>query len=193
MTGRKQFNPDAALERAMLTFWELGWSATSIDVLCTAMGLGRSSLYTTFGGKDELFRASLERYGQRYERSYEAALAAHPGDAVAAVGAFFQVTLDRIADPGVPTGCLVAQTTMSLPQLSAASAATTRALLQGQRRRLRAAFANSPVPADLADALTVHLLGVNHSLAVLSRAGSPVDELRSVVAVSVRGVEKSLV
>ena len=41
MSGRKQFDVDAALERAMTAFWEGGFAATSLDTLTTVTGLGR--------------------------------------------------------------------------------------------------------------------------------------------------------
>lgn len=66
-------------------------------------------LYGAFGNKDALFGQCLDRYASNYGAQYEQALAAHPGDPVRAVEAFFDVILGRIADPSVPVGCLIAQ------------------------------------------------------------------------------------
>ena len=192
MPDRKHFDPEQALDRAMLEFWELGWAATSIDTLCAVTGLGRGSLYATFGSKARLFQRCLDRYGDRYERQYDAAVTAHAGDAVAAVRAFFGVTLTRIADPAVPSGCLVAVTLMSLGQLSTVSADRTRQLLDGQRTRLHHALQLGPsVPARVDD-LTAQLLGINQSLAVLSRAGAPMTELEAVVRLGTDGLAAAL-
>ena len=62
MPRPKAFDPDAALHKAMQVFWERGYEATSVDDLVQCMGINRFSLYSTFGGKHQLFVAALERY-----------------------------------------------------------------------------------------------------------------------------------
>ena len=52
------------LDRAALVFWRHGFEATSIQDLEEATGLGRGSLYNSFGDKAALFRAVLARYGE---------------------------------------------------------------------------------------------------------------------------------
>ncbi|MFI5936483.1 TetR/AcrR family transcriptional regulator [Actinoplanes sp. NPDC051494] len=163
MAGRKQFDVDDALDRAMTAFWKHGYADTSLDVLVSATGLGRGSLYGTFGGKDALFQLCVRRYAERYGTRYAAA-----GD----LGSFLQVTLDRIADPAVPDGCLVAQSAALMPALTPDSATLIRSTLDNQRRLIRALVGR--------DDLAVYVLAVVQSLGVLSRAGVPMDELRTV-------------
>jgi len=62
MVRTKQFDQYAALDEAMELFWERGYHATSIQDLVDRLGVNRQSLYDTFGGKDELYLAALERY-----------------------------------------------------------------------------------------------------------------------------------
>jgi TetR/AcrR family transcriptional repressor of nem operon len=50
----REFDFNDTLERAMQTFWAKGYEATSLDDLCAATGLGRSSLYAAFGDKQSL-------------------------------------------------------------------------------------------------------------------------------------------
>ena len=61
----KEFDPDEALERALERFWADGYEATSMQDLTAAMGVGRRSLYDTFGSKHELYLRALDRYGER--------------------------------------------------------------------------------------------------------------------------------
>jgi len=56
------FDRDHAVDAAMRTFWRNGLHATSAEDLCRATGLGRGSLYNTFGGKDALFVECLGSY-----------------------------------------------------------------------------------------------------------------------------------
>ncbi|MEM7312514.1 MAG: helix-turn-helix domain-containing protein [Planctomycetota bacterium] len=46
----------------MQLFWRQGYDATGIAELTEELGIGRQSLYGTFGDKRALFLASLERY-----------------------------------------------------------------------------------------------------------------------------------
>jgi TetR/AcrR family transcriptional repressor of nem operon len=62
MGRNKQFDGHAALDDAMDLFWAKGFHATSIQDLVDNLGVNRQSLYDTFGGKNELYRAVLERY-----------------------------------------------------------------------------------------------------------------------------------
>ena len=62
-TGRPiTFDKDAALEAAMLLFWERGFEGTSMADLTQAMGLNPSSIYAAFGDKDALFQLAVKRY-----------------------------------------------------------------------------------------------------------------------------------
>jgi len=63
MSGRpREFDRDEALERAMQLFWVRGYEGTSMSDLTQALGIGRQSLYGTFGDKRRLFLACMDRY-----------------------------------------------------------------------------------------------------------------------------------
>lgn len=49
----------------MQVFWSKGYEATSLDELCAAMALSRSSLYAAFGDKRALLLRALEHYSAR--------------------------------------------------------------------------------------------------------------------------------
>ncbi|MBL7258833.1 TetR/AcrR family transcriptional regulator [Paractinoplanes lichenicola] len=186
MAGRKQFDVDEALRGAMLVFWRWGYSEASIDRLTEGTGLGRGSLYGTFGDKSALFRKSLERYAQTYHPLYEQALSGPHSSPGAVVAAYLGVTLNRIADPDVPDGCLLTMSAAQLPALDAEGQAMVRAMIATLRgmleQALRAAGAGEREAAELA----LCTLATNKSLAVLSRAGFSGEELSTVAAVAAR-------
>ena len=62
MARPREFEADVALEAMMRAFWEDGYEATSIDDLCAASGLSRSSLYSAFGDKHVVLLRTLDHY-----------------------------------------------------------------------------------------------------------------------------------
>ena len=63
MKGRpREFDREEALEQAMNLFWSQGYEATGVADLCDRMGLGRQSLYNTYGDKESLFKEALAHY-----------------------------------------------------------------------------------------------------------------------------------
>ncbi|SRR6266496_3674351 len=192
MSGRKQFDVDEAVDKAMAVFWQRGYADASLDLLGAATGLGRGSLYGAFGGKDELFRRALDRYSATYGARYEDALTAHSGDPVRAIEAFFEVILARIGDPAVPKGCLIAQSAAQSAVLTSNSATHVCGLLDLQHARIRAALDDPHVDPAMLDDLAIYIVAVNQSLAVLSRAGASDAELRAVVRLACETVANRL-
>ncbi|MQY24168.1 TetR/AcrR family transcriptional regulator [Nocardia macrotermitis] len=178
MSGRKQFDVDTALDQAMRTFWEYGYAHTSVDQLATATGLGRGSLYGTFGGKDALFLQALNHYATTYGDRQQQALDAHPHDPVSALRAFYDVTLTRIADPTVPDGCLITESASAATALPPETRTRVHTLLQLQQARIHEVLAAAAAPN--ADNLSLFLIAVNQSLAVMHRAGTPPPDLRAI-------------
>jgi len=62
MARPREFDADQALDQAMHLFWEKGYEATSMRDLVERTGVHRGSLYATFGNKEKIFSAVLDRY-----------------------------------------------------------------------------------------------------------------------------------
>ncbi|MFC7446483.1 TetR/AcrR family transcriptional regulator [Rhodococcus daqingensis] len=192
MAGRKQFDVETALDQAMKVFWERGYSETSLDLLSEATGLGRGSIYGTFGDKDELFQRALDRYATIFGAQYESALAAHPTDPAAAIAAFFDVVLARIADPTLPGGCLVALSAANASSLSLGARSKVAQLLERQRQRVQASLIGGSRDATGYEDLARFVVATNQALAVMNRAGATDGELRGIAATAVTAVAASL-
>lgn len=101
------FDADAALEQAMRVFWEQGYEGASLTDLTSAMGITRTSMYAAFGNKQELFRKSLERYGEG-PASYGARALREP-TARQVAAAILNGSVRATTRPGSPAGCLGVQ------------------------------------------------------------------------------------
>ncbi|MFE3763526.1 TetR/AcrR family transcriptional regulator [Streptomyces sp. NPDC059104] len=192
MAGKKQFDVGTALDAAMVQFWRAGYADTSLDDLSRATGLNRSSIYSSFGDKDSLYLRCLDRYAARYGSRYDQALSCASEEPLRAVRAFFDVTLQRIADPDVPDGCLIAQTAMAAPTLSPTIAARAIEALDTQHARLRTALSTARLAEGDADDFAVHMTAVNQSLAVMSRTRASQEQLRTVIDISMSALARAL-
>ena len=76
MAGRpKIYDETAILDRAVDVFWDKGYANATADDLLAAMGIGKGSFYLAFkGGKEELFRKSMERVVELNFKSIREAL-----------------------------------------------------------------------------------------------------------------------
>jgi AcrR family transcriptional regulator len=104
-TGRPiSFDKDAALEAAMLLFWERGFEGTSMAELTRAMGLNPSSIYAAFGDKHALFSLAVKRYLGNEAQYATKALAEPTLEKV--VRALFNNTVAFLSTPGHPPTCM---------------------------------------------------------------------------------------
>ena len=119
MARHREFDREQALQHAMETFWELGYERTSTALLEERMGIGRSSLYATFGGKDELFAETFDLYVADLRRRVIEPLGAE-GPALEVLGDFFADVVRRGGPDGDPLRCcMVVRAALSRDELPA--------------------------------------------------------------------------
>jgi len=106
MGRHKEFDREVVLDRALETFWSQGYEATSIQDLVERMGINRASLYGTFGDKQALFLAALERYEHVVSRKLLDVLDG-PGSGKEAIRTFFLTKICYATARDRPKGCLM--------------------------------------------------------------------------------------
>ncbi len=109
-TGRPlEFDPEQALASATMLFWEKGYETTSTVDLMQAMGLSKSSLYQTFGSKQELFLLCMEHYVKMVNDYLHQKLE----ETGSVKQFFFDILLENYIenDVGIPEGCLLVNST----------------------------------------------------------------------------------
>jgi TetR/AcrR family transcriptional regulator, transcriptional repressor for nem operon len=130
MVRSKQFDRHTALDDAMELFWERGYHATSVQDLVDHLGVNRQSLYDTFGGKDQLYLAALERYRTLAAQPVHKALE-REGPMREVLARFFGDFLDHFL-AGDWKGCFMVNATAELAgqneDVSQVCAANTRQL-----------------------------------------------------------------
>ncbi|MFC9235750.1 TetR/AcrR family transcriptional regulator [Streptomyces decoyicus] len=107
MPDIKHFNPDIVLDDAIQIFWRQGLPTTGIQALVTATGVSRSSLYATFGSKDGLYAAALDRYIAQHSTPAFAQLSS-ASTGLTAIEEFFSGLIEvRCSGPVAGWGCMV--------------------------------------------------------------------------------------
>ena len=184
-TGRPLgFDRDVVLDAVVDTFWVHGYAGTTTSVLEAQTGLSRSSLLNTFGPKDELCLAAVDRYQQRVDQWLVGPLL-DGTEGVTEIEAFF-VLLAQLKEsaPG-SSGCLVVNLSAEMadiaPGLRWRVERYSRSLQEGFEAALVRAEARGEVrPGDVparAAALVALAVTVNWT----ARSGTP-EQARLVAA-----------
>ncbi|WP_367041683.1 TetR/AcrR family transcriptional regulator [Streptomyces sp. Je 1-332] len=114
MARTKEFDPDAALQSALELFWRRGYEATSMADLVQELGIGRASLYATFGNKHDLYLKALERYAGAQNPRLLAELS-QPGPALPAVRSVVRrFGAEAASEAGRLSGCFITNTAAEL-------------------------------------------------------------------------------
>jgi AcrR family transcriptional regulator len=181
----RAFEPETALGKAMDTFRDGGFAATSLDDLSEAMGINRPSLYGTFGDKRELFLKAYDRY--RAEMAATFAPALDPALSVRqALEKVYSIALDfYLAGENGPRGCFTVMTATSeamadpeiRPLVQKALSSTQRALA----RRLQVAVDSGELPpAANVQVLSQIASSTVEALAIRARARLPRADLEAI-------------
>ena len=101
----KQFDPAVALDRAVEVFWANGYEAASLSELLKHMGIGKKSLYDTFGNKRSLFLKALAHYAHTTHQSMRDRLLA-PGSPLANLQHLLRDWQTMHSQPG-SCGCML--------------------------------------------------------------------------------------
>ena len=148
MSRPREFDVDVALERAMQAFWTKGFEATSMDDLCAATGLGRSSLYAAFGDKQALYAQALERYEEAAAARITATLA-QSRSVKKGIAAFVERIIDDIvAGPG-RRGCFIGNCAAELMRGDRNGAERVRRSLDRVEATFRDAFVRAKARGEL--------------------------------------------
>lgn len=180
-----EFDPERTGESLVRLFWRKGFLGASLSDIESSTGLSRSSLYNSFGSKQDIFEKALARYCDAIDDRMCKPLEAG-GRGLEDIAEFLDSLAPMLTNPKGPSGCLMVN---SMVEFGGKDGAVAR---HGARHlgRLRAAFDAAlqravnlgEIPrqdtAPRADLLLSLVLGVS----VAARAGLPRGEIDALVA-----------
>ena len=184
MARPREFDPDAALQRAMHLFWERGYEGVSLAELTAAMGINKPSLYAAFGDKEALFRKAVTLYdttaGLPAARALDEASTARE-----AIEQVLRLNASDYAAPDRPAGCMIVLAASIGPPESA----SVRAFLADCRRegeeallkRLVKGAQDGELPHQTVAKLAKFYNAVLQGMSIQARDGADAADLNAIV------------
>lgn len=188
MARPKEFDREQALRRAIPVFWEKGFAGTSTDDLVRAMGIGRQSLYDTFGDKRRLFLEALRTYSTDSLAGFMKKLRAGP-TALAAIESLL-VDLAEVRDETRELGCMGVNAVCELAreddEVRAVIEMGSALLEQTLKDVIDDGKAKGDVDCTIDSRAAARFLATTLSgMKVQAKAGASIDALRDVAAFAV--------
>jgi AcrR family transcriptional regulator len=188
----RSFDKDSALEQAMLVFWTNGYPGTSLSDLTNAMGINKSSLYSTFGNKEKLFIQAVDLYSNKYGLVHANELFKTEKKLPERIRNYLLSIAQMITRFDLPTGCLICNSTSEIAGDCLPDNATTNISAMNQQTviSLTTFFEKEQNEGNLnkkclAKTLANYLLTLQFGLAISARNGSDMEELEEVINFSI--------
>lgn len=175
------FDREQKLEQAMQLFWQKGFANTSIADLVQRLGINRFSLYNSFGDKQALYEAALQRYLAKTMQHLQPLM--QPDAGLAQIEAFLRQFEQRQQDN--PFGCFIQNAVVEYAGTDAMVTAQAQQLFSQVQVALRSALENGQQQGDIslklsADDLAALMLVQMQGMRVLSKAQRYQDISRAV-------------
>jgi AcrR family transcriptional regulator len=194
MARAKEFDRDAALSEAIRVFAEHGFEGTSTEELVRAMGIGRQSLYDTFGDKRQLYVAALEQYtSDSISEQFQDLKSKR--SAIKGIEALLRGAVERAASMPSPS-CLgvaaICEFGRSDPEISTVSDAAGHRV----RSLLEQCLSKAKEDGEIAQEVDVReaaafILAALVGIKVAARARAPLESLRGIARMTLRGLRKA--
>lgn len=186
MARPRKFVDAEVRERFAQVFSIRGYHGTSIDDLIAASGLSRSSLYSSFGDKKNIYRQLVELDAKRGIEELEAVIV-KASDSIEGSVTFFEQTVTEIWKARPVTRLWVSSLFEAGDETKEARAIAQRTcarFIAVWRKALQEGQKSGSIPEELApQAFAESLMNSWLGLHLLGRTSSRIESLRNVVGV----------
>jgi AcrR family transcriptional regulator len=192
MARPKEFDQEKAIRKAISLFSQQGFAATSTDDLMRVMGVGRQSMYDTFGDKRALFLKALDLYVTESIQSIDEELE-KPGPALAAVQNAI-VTFAERGDLSSAEGCMGLNAISEFGQRDADVTRITRNAALTQRQTLMGVLARAKKQGELSsdadlEVMAEYFESTLAGIRMAAKAGKSRHALRKIAVFAGRAYE----
>jgi TetR/AcrR family transcriptional repressor of nem operon len=188
MPRSKEFDPQGVLNRAMMVFWEKGFTETSYEDLVHSTGVNRYGLYSAFGDKHEFFLKAMDHYANT-NISFMLGPMERSDASTPEIHRYFAMLLNSLGTAQEHFGCLIGNSAVEI-------AAPDEALVErinNHFARMRAAFRNAlqharesgEISADVdVDSYADYLVGVAMGYVVCVRGGMKTERVKNFIEIA---------
>lgn len=185
----REFDIDDALEKAMRLFWKKGYADTSIRDLAEHIGVSHAGIYSAFGDKDGLFKASIEKYSREVLNVMFSPLE-EPDAGRTEIETLFSYAINGVRAGVFRNGCFIAN---SAVEFAGVGGPITLFVQRSFKRQVKAfknslnlAVKNGEVRPNLdVNRIACSLTTTFYGLSVLARAGLPITILEEAAAAAI--------
>lgn len=194
MARPREFDLNDTLDRSMQAFWAKGFEATSLDDLCAATGLGRSSLYAAFGDKQGLYLDVLARYEAAAVSRINAAVSGSASPRSGIVAFVHKIVDDIVAGPG-RRGCFIGNCAAELARQDKVVASRVRESMARVQNTFRDVLLQAKGAGQLGkhadvDALAAFLMSGIQGLRLVGKANPDRAVLTNIANVMLRCLDQ---
>jgi TetR/AcrR family transcriptional repressor of nem operon len=187
MARPKNFDAEQVVDSAIGIFREHGFEGTSADMLVRGMGIGRQSLYDTYGDKWQLYLVSVRRYAFTEAQAHIAAIRSKPR-AIDGIVAMIERVVNEASKP-----CLGVQSTcefgLTRPELTAIHESATKAIGNALIPRVKEAQREGDLSNDAtAEEVAAFIVATFASIRLAARAGMKPQQLQSLQMFALRAL-----
>jgi len=173
----------------MQVFWRKGYAGTTPQDLVDELGIGRGSLYATFGSKRELFDLALKRY-RLQQGDMLTGIIDRPGPVKARLRAALQFIVEMNAADPDRRGCMAVNTAAELAGADPRAVLDVRDMFRRNQDAIEAVIAegqrSGEVRRDIPTAaLAAHLLTTGIGLQLLVKTVEDPLDLTAVVEAAI--------
>lgn len=187
MARPKAFEVESAVEKAASVFREHGYEGTSAQMLVDALGIGRQSLYDTFGDKWGLYRTALAHYCQNECSAHRDTLH-QAGRAIDGIKATFARVVSQASEGCLGLGSIV-EFGCKHADLAEIRDQSGLVLMQVVSEAVARAQAEGDLSTELdRDHASGFLISAIASIRIAARAGAPLPQLNAIADLTLRGL-----
>lgn len=187
-----EFDKDKVLYEAMNIFWSQGFDGTSLQQLLQVTGLSKSSLYQTFGGKEELFILCLEHYTAKTKDKLLAQLSLSESGKEF-IGQVLLSAADEAKSHSLPKGCMIMNTATEFAQNNPLVSQYVKKGIDAFKfvflTALKKAVAQKEIPeSSNVDQMASFIVSSMSGIKSMVKAGARKDDIQNIVSFVMKSI-----
>jgi len=176
----REFDEPEMLSRMMQLFWENGYEGTALSHIIKVTGLGKASLYATFGNKQAMYLKALAHYEEIFVNGAVQALNHTGTPARDRLHTFLMSPITAMQENGNNKGCFLCNASVDRSSLDEETAKLVRqgyAKMHTALMETISQIENTKVDEEQAKTKASLALSVYSGLRIMARAGVAVETL----------------